>query len=195
MVNSLLTSIIKLYLRRKTSNAHIIRPHDSTYGITADNVRAFRHDDQIVIGKYCSVAEGVRFILSGEHNHQSVSTFPFVDRYTKKKLSYKDTHTKGPIEVGNDVWIGFNALILSGVKIGDGAVIGAGSVVATDVPPYAIVVGNPCHVKKYRFSEMQIAMLLRIAWWNWPDELIRERIADFYGSLDSFLAKYAETEL
>jgi serine acetyltransferase len=81
---------------------------------------------------------------------------------------------KGDIIIGNDVWIGAKSTIMSGVKIGDGAVIGSGSVVAKDVPPYAIVVGNPAKVIKYRFDEQQIENLLEIAWWNWPEHKIKE---------------------
>jgi len=91
------------------------------------------------------------------------------------KPKYGDT-SKGPIIIGSDVWVGYKALILSGVRIGDGAVIGARSVVSKDIPPYAIAVGSPIVIKKYRFSEEVIKELLRIQWWNWPDEKIVKNI-------------------
>jgi hypothetical protein len=99
--------------------------------------------------------------------------------------------SRGDINVGNDVWIGRNATILSGVSIGDGAVVGGSAVVSRDIPPYGIAVGNPATVVKKRFSDNQIAALLRIKWWDWPDELIIERVSALCSpDLDTFLEQF-----
>ena len=138
----------------------------------------------VTIGRYCSIAKGVQFLLGGEHGAQYTSTFPFTEFLHRTNLETKDSihnsitsdgsvvkHplTKGNIVVGNDVWIGQNSLILSGVKIGNGAIVGAGAVVASDVPDYAIVVGNPAQVIRFRFNEGEIKKLNEIEWWNWPE--------------------------
>ncbi len=124
------------------------------------DVRTWDHpDERLQIGHYVSIAEGVIFLLGGNHPYKGFSTYPF-----KVKLlgHAREAQTKGPITVGDDVWIGTNAMILSGVRIGQGAIIGAGSVITSDVPPYAIVAGNPGHVVRYRFSETVIAKLLQL---------------------------------
>ncbi|WP_308462078.1 CatB-related O-acetyltransferase [Mesorhizobium sp. INR15] len=100
-----------------------------------------------------------------------------------------DLSSKGPIRIGNDVWIGRRAIILSGVTIGDGAVIGAGAVVSKDVPPYAVVVGNPAALVRYRFNSGQIASLLEIRWWDWEDDLIKTD-PSFFLPIDEFIAKH-----
>jgi len=122
------------------------------------------------IGKFCSFAFGVKILLSAEHNINSITTYPF-DVFWG---GAKGPASKGNVVIGNDVWIGYGAIILSGVTIGDGAVIGAASVVTHDVPPYAIVVGNPAKIIKYRFDEQTIEYLLRIRWWDWPISKIRK---------------------
>jgi acetyltransferase-like isoleucine patch superfamily enzyme len=116
-------------------------------------------DEQLTIGHFVSIADGVTFVLGGNHPYRGFSSFPF----KVKLLGHPhESQTKGPISVGDDVWIGTNAMILSGVTIGQGAIIGAGAVVTTDVPPYAIVAGNPMRVLKYRFSPAVIAKLLTL---------------------------------
>ena len=110
----------------------------------------------------------------------------------KTRLFYDDlmSISKGPIIVGNDVWIGFRSIILSGVTIGDGAVIYAGSVVTKDIPPYAIVAGVPAKIIRYRFDAKTIERLARVAWWDWPDEVIKSRLDDFLISGEEFSKKY-----
>ena len=131
------------------------------------------------IGSFCSFAQGVEIFLGGQHRINWITTSPLyhlmVSHRVYGKPKYGDT-SKGPIIIGSDVWVGYKALILSGVRIGDGAVIGARSVVSKDIPPYAIAVGSPIVIKKYRFSEEVIKELLRIQWWNWPDEKIVKNI-------------------
>lgn len=161
-----------------------------TYGITYQSIKSFRKDDQISIGNYCSIAGDVIFLLSGEHNYNHISTYPFCDRDNSEQSTYRDTFKKGNILIGNDVWIGFGAIILSGATIGDGAVIGAGTIVAKDIPPYAIVIGNPARILKYRFEESQRIELLSIQWWYWEEDLIKQRKYDFYLPIDEFILKY-----
>lgn len=123
-------------------------------------------DSALIIGKFCSIAEDVTILLGGEHDVSRIATFPF--DYTMAQFQHLRTpRSKGDVIIGNDVWIGHGALILSGVTIGDGAVIGAGAVVAKDVPPYAVVVGNPARITRLRFSEAEIKYLLELKWWNW----------------------------
>ena len=161
-----------------------------TYGIGEKTVLLFREDDRVKIGKYCSVAFGVTIIASGEHNYSGVANYPFAAMLYED--ADRDTFSKGQVRIGNDVWLGANATILSGVTIGDGAVVAAGAVVTESVPPYAIVGGVPARVIKYRFAAEAIESMLRIAWWNWSPECIRENMELFYLPLDVFLSKASE---
>lgn len=131
------------------------------------------------IGNFCSIAGGVKIILSSAHRADWVSTFPFIQTQDTTIMDHIEDNakrgilsSKGDIIIGNDVWIGLNTIILSGVKIGDGAVIGAGSVVTKDVKDYEIVAGNPAKHIKYRFKSREITELKKIAWWNWSIEKI-----------------------
>jgi acetyltransferase-like isoleucine patch superfamily enzyme len=146
-------------------------------------VHKFFHQEHmaVVIGDYCSIGPNVTIIAGGNHPTQWVSTFPHHIRAKDETVPAGALETKGDIRIGNDVWIGANVTILSGLTIGDGAVIGAGSVVTRDIPPYAIAAGNPARVLHYRFSPDRIAALLRIAWWEWPEE----KVAQFRDLLDS----------
>ena len=163
-----------------------VRIGEYTYGIAHRTVKLFGPDDRVAIGKYCSIAEGVKFIC-GEHTTTLVSTFPMGILPFVKSVPEVDAITKGPIVIGNDVWLGTNAIVLSGVTVGDGAVVAAGAVVTRDVPPYAVVAGVPARVIKMRFSAEQIESLLRIEWWNWPEERIKANIELFYGDVDAFV--------
>lgn len=132
------------------------------------------------IGKFCSIAKGVTLILGGEHRTDWVTTHPFSGEvfhsvWPEAKEIKGHPKSKGGVEIGNDVWIGFGATILSGVRIGNGAVIGAKSLVTKNVGAYEIVGGNPAKLIKKRFSSNQIKLLEEIAWWNWP----REKIVKF----------------
>ncbi len=156
-----------------------------TYGVGERTVLLFRDDDRVVIGKYCSVAYGVTIVASGEHNYQGIANFPFA-AMLKGDID-RDTFSKGPVRIGNDVWIGANATILSGVIVGDGAVIAAGSVVTKPVPPFAIVGGVPARIIKYRFPGETIEQLLRVKWWDWSPEQIEQNMDLFYLPVDEFL--------
>jgi acetyltransferase-like isoleucine patch superfamily enzyme len=126
--------------------------------------------ERIVIGKFCSIGAEVSIFGGGEHRTDWITTYP-LRVALGDPLAGRDGHptTKGATVIGCDVWLGFGSIILSGVNIGHGAVVGAGSVVSRDIPPYAVAVGNPATVKTYRFSDFDIARLLQLEWWNWPD--------------------------
>lgn len=141
------------------------------------------NQDKLIIGKFCSIACGAKFIFnSANHCLSSLSTYPFPIFFEEWDLDVKDiTKTwdnKGDIVIGNDVWIGYEAVILAGVTIGDGAVIGARAVVTKDIPPYTIVGGVPAKPIRKRFTQEMIDYLLKIKWWNWSEERIRQHISE-----------------
>lgn len=140
---------------------------------------------QLTIGKFCSIARGVTIILGGEHNTHWASTYPFNVLFETQKHIQGHPATKGDILIGNDVWIGTEAIILSGVTIGDGAVVAARSVVAKNVAPYSIVGGNPAKEIKKRFDENTIHRLLAYKWWNAP-------IQDILDSADCLMSSDVE---
>lgn len=148
--------------------------------------------ENIKIGRYCSISQQVKILAGGNHRTDVASTFPFDTILGLKHPSAPERSYAlgGDIEVGNDVWIGFGASLMGSMKIGHGAVIAANATVFSDIPPYAIAVGNPARVNKYRFSEEIIAALLRIAWWNWPDEWVRARVDHFYWPIEKFVEEY-----
>lgn len=139
--------------------------------------------EKLVIGKFCSIACGAKFLFnSANHTLSSLSTYPFPIFFDEWGLEKSDVAAawdrKGDIVIGNDVWIGYEAVILAGVTIGDGAVIGARAVVTKDVPPYAIVGGVPARVIRSRFPAEMVEALLRLKWWDWPAERIQEKLAE-----------------
>ena len=139
--------------------------------------------DKLKIGKFCSIACGAKFLFnSANHTMKSLSTYPFPIFFEEWGLDVRDITSawdnKGDIVIGNDVWIGYEAVILAGVTIGDGAVIGAHAVVTRDIPPYTIVGGVPARPIRKRFSEEITDSLLKIKWWDWPKERIRGHISD-----------------
>jgi acetyltransferase-like isoleucine patch superfamily enzyme len=141
------------------------------------------------IGKFCSI--GINFYCGwGVHPVDCVSTSPMFYSTAKQNGSslcdHTTVHERRPIRVGNDVMIGMNVTVLDGVTIGDGAVIGAGTVVSRDVPPYAIAVGNPMRIARYRFAEGTIKRLLELAWWDWPEESLK-RVAEHFFDVERFL--------
>lgn len=137
--------------------------------------------DKLIIGKFCSLACGVRFLFnSANHSMTSLSTYPFPLFYEEWGLDRNNVadawNNKGDIIVGNDVWIGYEAVIMAGVTIGDGAIIGTRALVTKDVAPYTIVGGIPAKPIRKRFSEQIISSLLEIKWWNWPEDRIARNI-------------------
>lgn len=142
--------------------------------------------DKLIIGKFCSIASGIEFIMNGaNHNMSGFSTYPFNifgSGWEKVTPKVSDLKIKGDTVVGNDVWIGQNVTILLGVKIGDGAIIGANSVVASDIPAYSVAVGNPCRVIKKRFDNKTIKKLEEIQWWNWSEKKIFDNLEVIVGN-------------
>jgi len=147
---------------------------------------------RVKIGKFCSFSKNITIIVDGNHQTDWVSTYPFGRCFDDINQNPEHPSGKGDIIIGNDVWIGFNALILPGVKIGDGAVVGANSVVTKPVADYEIVAGNPARHIKYRFSQNQIDSLKKIKWWNWSIEKIKINI-DILESpnIDEFIEKFS----
>ena len=139
------------------------------------------NQDRLIIGKFCSIACGVKFLFnSANHTLKSLSNYTFPLFFEEWGLNKKNVASawdnKEDIIIGNDVWIGYEAVIMAGVHIGDGAVIAARAVVTKDVPPYTIVGGTPARKIRMRFEEETIAKLQQIQWWNWPVEKIRRSL-------------------
>lgn len=137
--------------------------------------------DKLKVGKFCSIARGAKFLFtSANHTMHSISTYPFPIFFEEWGLDVTNITSawdnKGDIVIGNDVWIGYEAVVLSGVTIGDGAIIGTRAVVTKDVPPYTIVGGIPAKPIRKRFSDEVISKLLELQWWNWPENRIKENI-------------------
>ncbi|MCR5573065.1 MAG: CatB-related O-acetyltransferase [Candidatus Saccharibacteria bacterium] len=135
--------------------------------------------DKLIIGKFCQIASGVEFVMNGaNHQMNAVSTFPFytLEGWNMEPPKPSDLPLKGDTVIGNDVWIGQNAVILPGVHIGDGAIVGANCVVGSDVEPYTIVIGNPSRELRKRFDEELIDLLLRFKWWDKSVEEINSLI-------------------
>lgn len=128
------------------------------------------------IGSFCSIAANVTILLGGNHRGDWITTFPFNIIFEEFRDVEGHPSSNGNVIIGNDVWIGLNVLILSGVTIGDGAIIGANSLVNKDVKPYSVVGGNPAKKIKSRFNEQTIEDLLRIEWWNWDLEKIKNNV-------------------
>lgn len=157
------------------------------------NVMTWDNKTELTIGRFCSIAGGVSILLGGEHRSDWITTFPFSVFFDSIRDIPGHPKTKGGIKIGNDVWIGQNALILSGVTIGNGAIIGAGSVVTHDVADYAIVGGNPARLIRMRFSDTIITELLRIGWWTWPIDKIKEALPFLLSNdMNAFIEKFSQ---
>ncbi|MFZ5775279.1 MAG: CatB-related O-acetyltransferase [Thermodesulfobacteriota bacterium] len=162
-----------------------------SYG--SPEILSWNEGAELTVGAFCSMADGVRILLGGEHRLDWVTTYPFSELWDAAKEIPGHPATKGDVVIGNDVWIGREALILSGVTIGDGAVIGAGAVVSREVPPYAVVAGNPARLIRKRFSDQQIERLQALQWWHWPDERIAPLLPLLLSpDVEAFLARAEE---
>ena len=179
-----------VYIKNAVNNPNVIIGDYSYYYGEDENDEFANHithhydfiGDKLIIGKFCSIAKGVEFIMNGaNHRMNYISTYPFYimggDWGSALKPHSDELPLKGDTVIGNDVWIGQNVTILPGVHIGDGAIIGANSVVSKDIPPYSIAAGNPCQVKKTRFSEHEIEILEEVKWWDWDIEKIENNHA------------------
>ncbi len=180
-----------IYLKNAISNPNIEIGEYTMYNDFVNDPKKFEIDnvlyqypinhDKLIIGKFCSIACGAKFIFnSANHTLTSLSTYPFPLFYEEWELEKghitEAWDNKGDIIIGNDVWIGYEAIILSGVTIGDGAIIGTRAVVTKDVSPYTIVGGVPAKFIRKRFDDKTISNLLDIQWWNWSSEKIAQNI-------------------
>lgn len=148
----------------------------------------------VLIGRYSSLAHRVAFEIGYNHDYHRVTTYPFNDLSIDDGQTHADKANKNQIIIGNDVWLGCDVKIMGGVRIGNGAVIGAGAVVAKDIPPYAVAVGNPVRVIKYRFSDEIIDKLQKIKWWNWEYNKIQSNFS-LMEDVEAFCDKfYPEVE-
>lgn len=181
-----------VYLKNVITDPNIIVGDFTIYNDFANDPQQFEKNnvlyhypvnhDKLIIGKFCSIACGAKFLFnSANHTLQSLSTYPFPIFFDEWQLDIKDIASawdnKGNIVVGNDVWIGYEAVIMAGVTIGDGAIIGTRALVTKDVPPYTIVGGIPAQPIRTRFSEKEISVLLKLRWWDWPKEKIAQNIS------------------
>lgn len=173
----------EIYVKPTITNKNIV-VGDFTYIADSEFENHVTHlydfnNDKLIIGKFCQIASGVEFIMNGaNHQMNAVSTFPFytLEGWEQTPPSVNDLPLKGNTIIDNDVWIGQNATILPGVHIGDGAIIGANSVVGHDVDPYTIVVGNPARVIRKRFNDKLIQIMEELKWWDLSIEEINELI-------------------
>ena len=182
-----------IYLKSVVNNPNIIVGDYTMYNDFVNEPMDFERNnvlyqypinqDKLIIGKFCSIACGAKFIFnSANHKLSSISTYPFPIFFEEWGLNVKDItaawDNKGDIVIGNDVWIGYEAVILSGVSIGDGAVIGTRAVVTKDVPPYTIVGGVPAKPIRKRFQREIVDAMLKIKWWDWPKDRIAHYLTD-----------------
>lgn len=158
-----------------------------TYGVPI--VHDWDNGTTLSIGAYCSIAENAEILLGGNHRMDWISTYPFPAFFPEAHHIRNHTVSRGDVIIGSDVWLCSNCLILSGVNIGHGAVVASGAVVTRDVEPYAIVAGNPARVIRYRFDEPTRKALLEAAWWDWPEEEVKQVINKLCSeNIDDFLA-------
>ena len=180
------------FLKNIITNPNII-VGDYTYYDDFESVENFEKNvkyhfdftgDKLIIGKFCMIASDVKFIMNGaNHLTDAITTYPFAifGNGWEKAMEGRTYPQKGDLIIGNDVWIGYNATIMAGVTIGDGAIIATNATVVKDIPPYSIVGGNPAQVIKYRFDEATRDKLLQLKWWDWPIEKITANVHKLTG--------------
>lgn len=151
------------------------------------------NDIKLSIGKFCSIAPGVTIILGGEHRIDWCTTYPFAEMMPEFSYIKGHPHSKGDIIIGNDVWIGMDSKIMSGIHIGNGCVISAGAIVTHDVEPYSIIGGVPAKMIRKRFDEKTIQKLEEIQWWNWSNEQIYDAIPILQSNRIEQLLEYYNT--
>ena len=175
---------------------HLWHSDRGTYFDRNVNIISWSDQYHVHLGKYNSIGRDCNFFLHANHRADWVSTSsqlwgPVTPEIAQTHMDMGHPTCKGDINVGNDVWIGAMSTIMSGITIGDGAIVGAGSTVTKDVPPFAIVAGNPGKIVKYRFTEEQIEKLLQISWWNWEENKIKENAMSMWSpNIDDFINKF-----
>ncbi len=178
----------KGYMREHRTPSFIEIGH-RTYGFDGADASSASTATPLKIGVYCSLGPGILFLCRGVHPYESATTYPLRAKIFNIAGEPASREKKG-ITVGNDVWIGARAAIMPGVSIGDGAIVGTAALVTKDVPPYAIVGGNPAKILKYRFPEHIIEAMLDIRWWEWPDEKVEAETDYLLGPIDEFVARH-----
>lgn len=176
-------------------NKNLLEVGKHTYGATGITIDHYQgSESKVIIGSYCSIAKNVRIITGGIHPPDWVALFPFRIVWGLPGAFTDGTPaTKGAVNIGNDVWIGTDVTILSGVTIGSGAIILAGALVTKDIQPYSITGGVPAKVIKKRFTEDQIEQLMKIKWWEWSEEKIKDAIPLLSANtIKEFINKYAD---
>ena len=177
-------------------NIHLWHSDRGTYFDRNVNIISWSDQFHVHLGKYNSIGRDCNFFLHANHRADWITTSsqlwgPVTPEFAYLHMSMGHPTCKGDITVQNDVWIGAKSTIMSGVTIHNGAIIAAGSTVTKDVPPYAIVAGNPGKIVKFRFTEDQIQDLLEIAWWNWEENRIREEAMTLWsGDIEDFIKKH-----
>lgn len=194
---------------RPLITAENISVGEYTYYDDPDHPENFERDcvlydyrpERLIIGRYCALASGVRFLMPGaNHRMDGVSTFPFAifegawAERTRDLISVEKMPSPGDTVVGNDVWLGYGVIVLPGVRIGHGAIVGAGSVVSADVPDYGIAAGNPARLIRRRYTDDDVALLLRLAWWDWPVEAVTRHARTLMTGTPADLAAAAEAD-
>lgn len=201
MLREILNSIrSRIYAKRMILRWRTLNSHNTTYLLSIPRNELFfdkvkigkmtygpinaiysnHPNEKLVIGNYCSIGCDTKFILGSEHSYKGISTFPFKVKCLGEPF---EALTKGPIIIEDDVWIGENVLVLSGVRIGKGAIVAAGSIVVKDIPPYAIAGGNPSKIIRYRFSEEIIAILLKTDFYKLNCESVKNNIGFLYENI------------
>jgi acetyltransferase-like isoleucine patch superfamily enzyme len=177
-------------------NIHLWHADRGTYFDRNVNIISWSDQYIVKLGKYNSIGRDCNFFLHANHRADWITTTsqlwgPVTPEIAEMHMNMGHPTCKGNINVGNDVWIGAKSTIMSGVTIGDGAIIGSTATVAKDVPPYAIVVGNPGKIVKYRFTQAQIDGLMQIQWWDWEEEKIKEEgMALWSLNIDDFIYRH-----
>ena len=192
-----------VFLKPLVSSPRIV-VGEYTYYDDPDGATEFEHrnvlyaygTEQLVIGRYCAIAAGTRFLMAGaEHPTMGVSTYPFTmfgGEWAGRTLDIvMGMPSRGDTVVGNDVWFGYQVTVMPGVRIGDGAIIAAGAVVTADVPPYTIVGGNPARAIRQRFADHDVEALRRAAWWDWPVDLVTDHARTIMAGTPAEIARIA----
>lgn len=170
------------------SKKFILNWGEGSYGLP--RINCYDQVSRLHVGRYCSIAANVSILLGANHKLNCITTYPYCKINKSKTL--EDSSEKGDVVIGDDVWVGFGALIIGPVVIGNGAIIGAGAVVVEDIPPYSVAVGVPAKVVKYRFSDDNIKELLKIKWWDWEILEIEKASEYLYSQngISNFIEKY-----
>jgi acetyltransferase-like isoleucine patch superfamily enzyme len=170
---------LRKMVRRETKTdyielSHLVHSGVHTYGLEHLNLHSWNDENRIYIGSFCSIADNFHVFLGGNHRMDWISTFPFGQDNNMR--GPRDGHplSKGDVSIGHDVWIGSHVSIMSGIKIGNGAVVAAYSHVIKDIKPYEVVGGNPADHIRFRFDLETIKFLEELQWWNWPEDVLRE---------------------